>query len=333
MKKINIKTKFATVMGIASLLLASAPVITQAQQAFPNRTITMLVGYSAGGPTDNAARVIAEQMSQSLGQPVIVSNKPGASGLVAARDLMSSTPDGYTILLAANAFFTLGPARYETVGYEYAKDFVPIGGVAGYPHVLIVPPKSSFKTVNDLVKHAKANPGKLNSARVGFTNEIAVEWINSLGGVDITQIPYKGAAAVVSDLSSGRIDMALVAPSVAYPLMDGGKARIIATTRSTPTTDARNIPSVSQTPGMEAFDFYIWNGLLAPAGTPAAIVNTLSEALAKAREQPAVANQFSAAYLDVSRMTAAQFTASVNKELEIAKQVVKDANLTLLKQQ
>jgi tripartite-type tricarboxylate transporter receptor subunit TctC len=293
----------------------------------------MLVGYSVGGPTDNAARVIAEQMSKLLGQPIVVSNKPGASGLIAAKDLMSSAPDGYTILLAANAFFTLGPARYESVDYNYDKDFVPIGGVSGYPHVLIVPPESPFKSVSDLVKHAQANPGNLNSARVGFTNEIAVEWMNSLGNIDITQIPYKGAAAVVSDLSSGRIDMALVAPSVAYPLMDGNKARILATTRSTPTTDARNIPSVSQTPGMEAFDFYIWNGLLAPAGTPAAIVETLSDALAKAREQPAVAKQFSTAFLDVAPMTAAQFTEAVKKELASAKQVVKDANLTLLKQQ
>lgn len=331
MKMLSIRTKFAAALGAAGILFASAPGTSHAQQNYPDRPITLLVGYAAGGPTDNAARVVAEQLSKELGQPIVVSNKPGASSLVAARELMASKPDGYTLLLVANALFTLGPARYEKVDYDYQRDFTPVGGVAGYPHVLIVPATSDVKTFDDLIKKAKANPGKLNAARVGFTNEIAIEWINQLAGIKLAQIPYKGGATVVSDLSSGRIDLALVAPSVAFPLIDGGKARAIATTRSTPITDQRKIPSVAQS-GMKEFDFYVWNGIVAPAGTPAPIIEILNKALEKAVMQPAVAKQLATAYLDIAPKSPEKFTEDILKESKDARQVVKDANLPLLKQ-
>jgi len=332
MKVILNRRRFVIAAGLIGIALSLGVASSASAQNFPQRPITMLVGFAAGGPTDSAARVVAEQMAKRLGQPVVVSNKPGASGVVAAKELIASAPDGYTILLASNSYFTHGPARYESVDYDYDKDFTPIGGVAGYPHVLIVPPNSAHNSLKDLIDYARANPNKLNVARVGFGNEIALAWLADLAKIDIATIPYKGAATVVSDLSGGRLDLALVAPSVAYPLIDGGKAKAIATTRSTPMTDKRNIPSVA-TAGVKEFDFYIWNALVAPKGTPQPVIDTLAKALNDSLKEPAVQAQFATAFLDIASMSAEDLTKAVHDELAMAKKVVKDANLPLLKQQ
>lgn len=325
-------TKLAIAVGLSSTMFASltATNISQAQD-YPNRPITMLVGFSAGGPTDSAARAVAEQMGKELGQPVIISNKPGVGGLLAAKEMMASKPDGYTLFLASNSFFSHGPARYETVSYDYDRDFTPVGGVSGYPHILIVAGNSKFNTAKELFAYAKANPGKLNSASVGFGNEIALAWMSGLGKMDLAQIPYKGAAAVINDLSAGRLDMALVAPSVAYPLIDSGRAKALATTRKTPITDQRKLVSISEA-GLNSFDFYVWNGIVAPANTPKPILEKLGTALQAALKQPALLRQFETAFLNAEPMTDKQLTEAFRTELATSKKVLKDANIPLLKQ-
>lgn len=325
-------TKLAIAVGLSSTMFASltATNISQAQD-YPNRPITMLVGFSAGGPTDSAARAVAEQMGKELGQPVIISNKPGVGGLLAAKEMMASKPDGYTLFLASNSFFSHGPARYETVSYDYDRDFTPVGGVSGYPHILIVAGNSKFNTAKELFAYAKANPGKLNSASVGFGNEIALAWMSGLGKMDLAQIPYKGAAAVINDLSAGRLDMALVAPSVAYPLIDSGRAKALATTRKTPITDQRKLVSISEA-GLTGFDFYVWNGIVAPANTPKPILEKLGAALQTALKQPALLRQFETAFLNAEPMTDKQLTEAFRTELATSKKVLKDANIPLLKQ-
>lgn len=321
------------ILGIvfASSLFTVASILNPVHaQEYPNRPITLLVGFSAGGPTDSAARSVAEQMSKQLGQPVVISNKPGVGGLLAAKEMMASKPDGYTLFLASNSFFSHGPARYESVSYDYDKDFTPVGGVSGYPHILIVAANSKFTTAKDLFAFAKENPGKLNAASVGFGNEIALAWMNSLGKMDMTSIPYKGAAAVINDLAAGRLDLALVAPSVAYPLADSGKAIALATTRRTPITDQRKLVSVSES-GLEGFDFYVWNGIVAPVGTPKSILDKLGSALQKSLQQPSLIRQFETSFLNAEPMTDQQLTQAVHTELATSKQVLKDANIPLLK--
>lgn len=301
-------------------------------QDYPTRPITLLVGFSAGGPTDSAARAVAEQMSKQLGQPVVISNKPGVGGLIAAREMMAAKPDGYTLFLASNSFFCHGPARYESVSYDYDKDFTPVGGVAGYPHVLIVSANSKFNSAKELFAFAQANPGKVNSASVGFGNEIALAWMSSLGKMEITPIPYKGAAGVINDLSAGRLDMALVAPSLAFPLADSNKVKILATTRKTPITDQRKLTDLSEA-GLNGFDFYVWNGIMAPAGTPKPILQKLGAALEKSLQQPSLQRQFETAFLNAEPMNDQQLTQAVHTELANSKKVLKDANIPLLKQQ
>jgi tripartite-type tricarboxylate transporter receptor subunit TctC len=300
-------------------------------QEYPTRPITLLVGFSAGGPTDSAARAVAEQMSKQLGQQVVISNKPGVGGLLAAREMMASKPDGYTLFLASNSFFSHGPARYESVSYDYDRDFTPVGGVSGYPHVLIVAADSKFNNAQELFAYAKNNPGKLNAASVGFGNEIALTWMSSLGKMNLTQIPYKGAAAVINDLSAGRVDLALVAPSVAYPLIDSSRAKGLATTRKTPITETRKLVSVSEA-GLTGFDFYVWNGIVAPANTPKPILEKLGSALQVALKQEPLLRQFATAFLNAEPMTDKQLTEAFRTELATSKKVLKDANIPMLKQ-
>lgn len=297
-----------------------------AQADFPNRPITMTVGFSAGGPTDNAARVVAEELGKALGQPVVVANKPGAGGVIAARDLIKAAPDGYTIMLVSNGPMTVVPARQANLDFDPQTAFEPIGMVAGYPHILVVGPDSDVKTFQDFIKKAKANPGKLNVAQVGSVNELTTEWIKTLAGIDVTQVPYKGAAAVVSDLASGRIDLALVAPTVAYPLIEGNKARAIAATSSTPLTDARNIPSIAKS-GLPEIDFYIWNGLVAPKGTNPAVVKKISDALAKIQQNPSLKEKLALSYLDIVPGGPDKMMEIVQKEGANWKRIAKEANL------
>lgn len=328
----NTFKRFAMGFTITSALFFSTSAMHTAHaQDYPNRPITMLVGFSAGGPTDSAARAVADQMSKQLGQPVLISNKPGVGGLIAAKEMMASKPDGYTLFLASNSFFSHGPARYESVSYDYDKDFTPVGGVSGYPHVLIVSANSPFNSAKELFAFAKANPGKLNAASVGFGNEIALAWMSSLGKMELTSIPYKGAAGVINDLSAGRLDMALVAPSLAFPLADNSKVKVLATTRKTLITDQRKLMSISES-GLNGFDFYVWNGIVAPAGTPKPILQKLGAALEKSLQQPSLLRQFETAFLNAEPMNDQQLTEAFRTELAISKKVLKNANIPLLKQ-
>lgn len=319
--------RFSTLSAAALLCAGSMTLATpSAQAAYPDRPITMLVGFSAGGPTDTAARVLADFLSAELGEPVVVANKPGAGGMVAAKDLLKSAPDGYTLYLASNGIMTVAPARFAKMDFDPSKDVVPIGTVAGYPHVLLVPPNSPIKSVADLIAAAKKNPGKLNVAKVGNVNELTVAWLEKDAGIDVTLIPYKGGAAVVSDLTSGRIDLALVAPNVAFPLLDGNKARAIGATSDNSHTRKRNIPSLKSA-GLGTIDFYIWNGLVAPAGTSPEVIKTLSTALQKVLSMPTLQEKLGLTFLDAVIGTPAEFGKLIQTETNNWKQIAKDANL------
>lgn len=324
LKRIKRALLCAPIVGVLGLGVASA------QAAYPDRPITMLVGFSAGGPTDTAGRVLAEFLSQELGQPVVVSNKPGAGGLVAARDLMASSPDGYTLFLVSNGIMTVAPARFEKLDYDPLQDMAAIATVAGYPHILIVPPDSPLTSLADLVALAKEKPGQLNAAQVGNVNELTVEWIKNEADIDVALIPYKGGAAVVSDLTSGRIDFALVAPGVAFPLLDGDRARALGATSDNSFTKKRGIPSFKEA-GLGNIDFYIWNGLVAPKGTSPEIVNKLSQATQKVLAMPALQEKLGVVFLDAVIGSPDDFKQLIQTETESWKKVVTDANLTPLK--
>jgi len=257
----------------------------QSQNAFPSRSIRMLVGFAAGGPTDNAARMIAEAMGQRLGQAVIVENRPGANGLMAVTELQRSKPDGYSILLASNGSLTVAPARFARLPYDSRRDFALIGPVVAYPHVLVVPAASPAHDFPSFLRMAKERETGLNAASVGHVNDLTIEWLHRLTGVRTTRVAYKGDSAVISDLVGNRVDFALLAPNVAMPLVQGQKLKAIALTSPGGASALAGLKTIKES-GLPDFEVEVWNCLAAPKGTAPETINKLGAALRKAQENP-----------------------------------------------
>ncbi|MGJ7534103.1 MULTISPECIES: Bug family tripartite tricarboxylate transporter substrate binding protein [unclassified Variovorax] len=271
--------------------LAAAHAGVRAQAAFPARPITLIVGWPAGGPADNVARPIAAQMSGILGQQIVIDNRPGAGGNIGSDLAARSKADGYTIMLATVASHGWNPALYSNLGYRPIEDFAPVGLISTSPGALLVPVNSPYKTVRDLVDAARAHPGKLNygSAGVGSSQHMAAAMFKKLAGVDVTHIPFKGTAPAMTELMAGRVDMIIT--TGATPFVRSGKLRALAVAARQRLPSLPDVPTFEQA-GVKGFHTDNWYGLVAPANTPRAILETLNAALAKALENPEVQKQF-----------------------------------------
>lgn len=303
--------------------------LAAAQSNFPTRPIRLLVGFAAGGPTDNAARMIAEAMGKQLGQPVTVENKPGANALMAVTELMRSKPDGYSILLASNGTLTVAPARFVKLPYDAKRDFVQIGPVVAYPHVLVVPASSPANDFQSFLTTAKERKSGLNGASVGHVNDLTIEWMHKLTGVPMTRIPYRGDSAVVTDLVSERVDFALLAPNVAMPLVEGKKLKAIALTAPGGTSALSKLKTIKES-GLPDFEVEIWNSLVAPAGTPPDVAAKLAAALRKAQETPAIQSKLALSGQHVQTGTADALAQRIDREVIQWQTIVKEAGLPLL---
>ena len=308
-----------------ALLLAG-----QSSQAhYPERSIKILVGFAAGGPTDSSARALAEGMSKALGQQAVIENRPGANGQIAAIELIKSPADGYTLMLASSGILSVAGARYDKLPYNVEQDFTPIGSVAGYPHVLVVPTQSPANNLEGLIRLAKATPGGLNAAVTGHANELTVEWLKKEANIELTRVIYKGAATVISDLIGGRVDMALLAPNVVTPMLEAKRMKAIAVTGANPAADLPGVPTMMAS-GLPSFELDIWNGLVAPAGTAPSIIAVLNVALKQTLQQPEfqknLAQSGQYAIIDSSE----EFKRKYEKEAVRWKKVATDAKLPLL---
>lgn len=262
-----------------------------AQGTFPTRAITLVVGWPAGGPADNVARLIATQMSRILGQQIIIDNRPGAGGNIGSDLAARSKPDGYTILLATVASHGWNPVLYSTLGYKPIEDFAPIGLINTSPGTLLVSAGSAYKSVEGLVQAAKANPGKLNygSAGVGSSQHMAAAMFKKLAGIDVAHIPFKGTAPALTELMAGRVDMVITTGAI--PFVRSGKLRALAVAAHRRLPALPGVPTFEQI-GVAGFYTDNWYGLTAPAKTPLPILKTLNSALAKALVDPEVQRQF-----------------------------------------
>lgn len=274
---------------ISGLAVAHASV--HAQATFPTRPITLIVGWPAGGPADNVARPIAAQMSVILGQQIVIDNRPGAGGNIGSDLAARSKADGYTIMLATVASHGWNPALYSNLSYRPIEDFAPVGLISTSPGTLLVPANSPYKTVRDLVDWAKAHPGKLNygSGGVGSSQHMAAAMFKKLAGIDVTHIPFKGTAPAMTELMAGRVDMIIT--TGATPFVRSGKLRALAVASRQRLPSLPDVPTFDQA-GVPAFHTDNWYGLVAPANTPRAILETLNAALAKALENAEVQKQF-----------------------------------------
>jgi tripartite-type tricarboxylate transporter receptor subunit TctC len=262
-----------------------------AQAAFPTRPITIIVGWPAGGPADNVARVIAAQMSSVLGQQIVIDNRPGAGGNIGSELAARSKPDGYTIVLATVASHGWNPALYSNLGYKPVEDFAPVGLINTSPGTLLVSANSPYKTVRDLVDAARKQPGKLNygSGGIGSSQHMAASMFKKLAGIDITHIPFKGTAPAITELMAGRVDMIITTGAI--PFVRSGKLRALAVAAHQRLPALPDVTTFEQA-GVKNFYTDNWYGLAAPASTPRPILEFLNAALAKALASPEVQKQF-----------------------------------------
>jgi len=261
--------------ALAACGLAALAGAASAQPAWPDRPIRLVVPYPAGGNADTSARLVATQLSTRLGQQVLVDNRPGGAGSIGAAAVAKAPADGYTLLLDATAF-TVNPALIPKLPYDAAKDFVPVTLINRTPLLLVVPTGSAFRSVADLVRAAQAAPGKLTfaSAGNGGAQHLAGELFKQGAKVDMTHVPYRGGAPALTDLVGGQVDLMFSATAASAPFVKGGKLRALAITSPERTEGWPDTPTVAES-GVAGFQVYEWNGLFAPAGTPAAVLERL----------------------------------------------------------
>ncbi len=250
-------------------------------QPYPNKPIRIVAPFPAGGPTDGAARLIADRLSASLGQTIVVENCPGgAGGTVGVKSVASADPDGYTLLFTPPGPLVAAPAIYRNVGYDPAKAFAPVAAIFSSPQILVVHPGVPAKSMQELVAHAKANPGKVSYASPGFGTQphLLGEMLKLITGVDMVHVPYKGSAPVLVDLIAGQVQVFFDAASFLIPHVASGKLRVLAV------ADEARIPQLADTPttieaGFAKLQATYWTGVLVPAGTPPAIIERLNAAI------------------------------------------------------
>ena len=295
-------------LGAATI---AAPTALHAQ-AYPSRPIKLVVPFPPGGLIDNMARLIVPKLAQGLGQPVVIDNKPGAGGNLGAAEAARAVPDGYTLLMASPPL-TISPALYPQLPYK-PEQIVPIGIVGRVPNVLLVSPRSSHGSVGDLVKAAQAAPGKLNYASNGngTSLHLSAELMKSITGAFITHIPYRGAAAAVTGLIAGEVDMMFENLPSVIGQIQGGAVRALAVTTRARSKVLPNVPTLIEA-GLKDFDVSAWYGLAAPAGVPAATMTRIEQALEKVARDGEVVRAMESRGADVAfqnAQAAAVFMAS-----------------------
>lgn len=299
-------------------------------QSYPSKPIKLVVGYTPGGAGDAVARLIAQKYSELLGQTVVVENKPGASATLAAAAVASAPPDGYTLLVNTPPDSVIAPLTMkDRIQYSMAS-FVPVGLAVTVPTVLIVLPNSPYKTVQDLVKAAKANPGKLNYASfgVGSASHMAAELLKSVAGVDITHVPFKGSSPAMVELLAGRVDFLFDTFPSARGHIEAGKVRAMGVTSATRVPAAKDIPTMEEL-GYKGCIWQSFIGVLAPAGTPAAVLERLERETAKMNEMPEVQQKLLAQGLVPTNLVGKQYGAFIAAETERTARLIRDAKLKL----
>ncbi|QRF60973.1 tripartite tricarboxylate transporter substrate binding protein [Variovorax paradoxus] len=300
-----------------------------AEPAFPHRAITLIVGWTAGGSADNVARLVAMRMSSVLGQQVIVDNRAGAGGNIGSDLAARSKADGYTIMLATVASHGWNSVLYPGLNYKPIEDFAPIGLINTSPSTMLVPTDSPYKTVRDVIAAAKARPGKLDygSAGVGSSQHLAGAMFRKISNTDVMHIPFKGVAPALTELMSGRVDF--VISTGAIPFIKTGKLRALAVAAHQRLPGLPDVPTFDEA-GVPGFYTDSWYGLVAPAGTPRPVLETLNAALNKSLQDPEVQRLFVEQGAFPSKgMTPDAFWSFVRKQMPEAAEQVRNSGAKL----
>ena len=283
--------------AIIAALLALCGAAPGFAQDYPTKPIHILVGYAAGGGNDIIVRVMVPELTQGLGQPIIVENKPGAQGIVAAEAAARSAPDGYTLLMGPSGPMTINPATYSKLPYSPTRDFVPISMIGSFPLLVTVNASLPVRSVGELIAYAKANPGKANYASSAGIFQISTELFKQKAGVAIEMIPYKSSGQSVQAVIAGEVLMTIVDPPPASGPLKAGTLRALAVTSARRHPSWPDVPTLAEA-GMPDMEVPVWTAFFAPAGTPGAIVARLQKEVARVVRTPQVRERFNAMGVD-----------------------------------
>jgi tripartite-type tricarboxylate transporter receptor subunit TctC len=318
--------------GAAAALVAFALLFALTARSFaeyPDRPIHLLLPFPAGGAVDIVARVMAAQMAEDLGQPILIENKAGAGGIVATDAAAKSAHDGYTLLLTTPNH-TINAALQKSLPYDTEKDLVPISVIATVPEVLVSNPNAPFKTFQEFVAYAKQNPGKLNyaSAGVGTLPHLTMELLLQRVGAKVTHIPYRGAAPAMTDLLADVVQLKLDTYATSHPQVAAGRLRMLGIASSHRSKLTPDVPTIAEM-GLPGYEGNLWIGMMAPAGTPQAIIDRLAAAGAKAARAPKVVERLQRDGVEPVGGTPAEFGALIAREVPQWRDLAKAANIKL----
>lgn len=322
--KIALRISLAGLLAAQAVLAGAQP----AQQPYPSRPIKVLVGVPPGGSTNTVARMFADWLQESMGQPTVVENKPGANTAVAAEALSRATPDGYTILLATNTHITIPLLTKLT--YDPIKDFTPVGTLGVSPYMILIHPSIPANTLQEFIAYAKARPGQLNygSSGNGGGSHINGEMFNRLTGVQIQHIPYKGAGPALTDAIAGQVQVSYNTPLAVTAHVNAGRLKPLAVSGLKRTPQLPQVPTFAEA-GLPAFQERAWYGVFLPAGTPKPIVDKLSAEITKMLSSPSIKEKLEKQGTEPLLSTPEQFTAMMRAETAELAKLIKAANIKI----
>jgi tripartite-type tricarboxylate transporter receptor subunit TctC len=312
---------------LAALALATTALGALAQ-AYPSKPIRFVVPYPPGGPTDILGRAVAQALTQSLGQPVVVENKPGASGMIGAEQVAKAAPDGYTLLVNAS-IHVINPSLFSKTTFDAMHDFAPVTQIASVPLILVVGQPVQANSVKELIALAKANPGKLTfaSSSVGAAPHLAGELLKRMAGIDIVHVPYKGSGPATTDLIGGHVTMMIDSMPSSIGHVKSGKLKVLGVSTARRTPALPDTPTIAET--VPGFDIATWYGVWAPAKTPKEIVNKVSSEIAKSLKRADLSERLAGLGAEGVGSTPAEFAAYCESEFRRWAKVVKDSGAKL----
>jgi len=313
------------------LLIASAalalPGLARPQARYPDKPISLLVPFAPGGIADLTARAVAESMSKTLGQPVVVENRPSAGSIVASQAVASARPDGHTLLLMSNGN-AVSVGLFRKLPYDTVKDFAPVSTLGFFDIGIFVAAHSRFATLRDAVAHAKANPGKLNVGTIapGSTQHLSAKLFETVAGVDVLVVPYKGSPAVLTALRAGEIDLAFEVLGPMVPQVAAGVIKALAVSSSRRNPALPDVPTVQQA-GVAGYDVASWNALAAPAGTPPEVIDKLNKAVREAVASAAVTDKMARLGMRLQAGSPAELQSLLGSEIKRWGEVIRAAKI------
>lgn len=308
---------FAAALSLAALSVSA--------QSYPIKPIRVVVPFPPGGPADSVARPLAQKLNEALGQPVVVDNRPGATGTIGASLVAKSPADGYTLLLGTSNEIAMSPGFYEKLPYDPARDFTPITPVITFPNILVVNPVLPVRSAKELIALVKANPGRLNfgTSGIGSTNHLTGELFRTAAGVKVNFIAYKGGGPATTDLVAGHIEAMFATLPSAVSFVKSGKLRGLMVTDAKRWNAISDVANAKEA-GLPAVQVITWNGVLAPAGTPAPVVERLHQAIVKVMNSQDMKDRMTALASEATTTTPAEFAETVRRDFAKWLKVIKE---------